>query len=155
MYHGFSKSHSDDGRAIRASDAGCTARRIGWVDRAGRVHVSDRHAVGNNPPYLDTRQDVELVAGYENDTHTVVTFSRAWDTCDTEQDLALGRDTVRVIWAFSEDTDPLDSASAHLLYHSPAHRGGRGRTCQARLVMMWRLATRFILLWGTQPCGWV
>ena len=98
---------------------------LAWVDRAGRVHVSDRHAVGNNPPYLDTRQDVELVAGYENDTHTVVTFSRAWDTCDPEQDLALGRDTVRLIWAFSEDTDPLDSASAHLLYHSPAHRGGR------------------------------
>lgn len=52
---------------------------LAWVDTGGGVHVTDRHAVGNNVPYLDTRsQDYKLISGYENDTHTVVTFSRVW-----------------------------------------------------------------------------
>ena len=93
-----------------------------WVDTGGHVHVTDRHAVGNNVPYLDTRQDYKVISGYENDTHTVVTFSRAWDTCD-DQDLALGHDTARLIWAYSEE-DPADGGS-HLLYHSLTQRGQR------------------------------
>ena len=33
---------------------------LAWV---GHVHVTDRHAVGNNVPYLDTRQDYHLLRG--------------------------------------------------------------------------------------------
>ena len=93
---------------------------LSWVDTSGVVHLTDRHAVGNNVPYLDTVQDYSLHWGYENDTHTVVQFSRAWDTCDNE-DMPLGHDTVRLIWAYSED-DPHDD---HLLYHSLTQRGSR------------------------------
>ena len=95
---------------------------LAWVDTGGHVHVTDRHAVGNNVPYLDTSQDYHLISGYENDTHTVVTFSRAWDTCD-DQDLALGHDTARLIWAYSEE-DPGEGGSP-LLYHSLTQRGQR------------------------------
>ena len=84
---------------------------LAWVDRAGEVHVTDRHAVGNNVPYLDTKQSYRLERGYENETHTVVQFSRAWDTCD-EQDVRLGSDTVRLIWAYNDD-DPRDSESLY------------------------------------------
>ena len=49
---------------------------LAWVDRAGEVHVTDRHAVGNNVPYLDTKQSYRLERGYENETHTVVQVSR-------------------------------------------------------------------------------
>ena len=94
---------------------------LAWVDRAGEVHLTDRHAVGNNVPYLDTKQSYRLEAGYENETHTVVEFSRAWDTCD-DQDVRLGTDTVRLIWAYNDD-DPRDSS--HLLYHSLTQRGSR------------------------------
>ena len=95
---------------------------LAWVDTGGHVHVTDRHAVGNNVPYLDTSQDYHLISGYENDTHTVVTFTRAWDTCD-DQDLALGHDTARLIWAYSEE-DPGEGGSP-LLYHSLTQRGQR------------------------------
>ena len=94
---------------------------LAWVDRAGEVHVTDRHAVGNNVPYLDTKQSYRLERGYENETHTVVQVSRDWNTCD-EQDVVLGTDTVRLIWAYNDD-DPLDSS--HLLYHSLTQRGSR------------------------------
>ena len=77
---------------------------LAWVDTGGHVHMKDRYSVGNNVPYLDTGQDYHLISGYEKDTNTVtvVTFSRAWDTCD-DQDLALGHDTARHIWAYSEE----------------------------------------------------
>ena len=94
---------------------------LAWVDRAGEVHLTDRHAVGNNVPYLDTKQSYRLERGYENETHTVVEFFRSWDTCD-EQDVKLGTDTVRLIWAYN-DEDPRDSS--HLLYHSLTQRGSR------------------------------
>ena len=70
-------------------------------------------------------QDCHLISGYKNDTHTVVTFSRAWDTCD-DQDLGLGHDTARLIWAYSEE-DPGEGGSQphperpeeHLLVRAP------------------------------------
>jgi len=92
-----------------------------WLDNRGVVHLTDRHAVGNNVPYMDTSQDVRLDWGYENDTHTVVQFYRLWDTCDDE-DIKLGTDTVRLIWAY-HDEDPLDNS--HLLYHTLTSRGAR------------------------------
>ena len=95
---------------------------LAWVDQRGEVHLTDRHAVGNNVPYLDTKQSYRLEGGYENDTHTVVEFYRDWDTCD-DQDVRLGTDTVRLIWAYNEE-DPLTQSSP-LLYHSLTQRGSR------------------------------
>ena len=92
---------------------------LGWVTD-GRVTLQDRHGEGNNVPELDASQDVSLDWGRENDTHTVLQFHRAWDTCDPE-DLALGSDTVRLIWTYSQD-DPVDG---RLLYHGLTHRGAR------------------------------
>ena len=45
-------------------------------------YIQDRHALGHRLPTIDASQDYTLLGGYENDTHTVVRFSRAWDTCD-------------------------------------------------------------------------
>ena len=54
----------------------------------------DMYAVGNDAPMLDKSQDVQLVDGYENATHTVFTFRRPLRSCDTEHDLDLGVSTV-------------------------------------------------------------
>ena len=53
----------------------------------------DMYAVGNDVPMLDKRQDVELLDGHENATHTVFTFRRPLRSCDTEHDLDLGVST--------------------------------------------------------------
>ena len=94
---------------------------LAWVGDDGIVHLSDRHAVGNHAPYLDQSQDLQLEAGYQNNTHTVIEFSRLWRTCDAE-DMELGEDTVRLIWAYS-DRDPGDTE--HLPYHTLLRRGVR------------------------------
>jgi len=94
---------------------------LGWVGDNGEVHLSDRHAVGNHAPYLDRSQDLKIERGYQNDTHTVIEFSRPWKTCDTD-DMELGTDTVRIIWAYGPQ-DPLDTV--HLPYHSVLRRGTR------------------------------
>lgn len=33
-------------------------------------------------PQMDSSQDYSLLLGYENKTHTVLRFSRRYDTCD-------------------------------------------------------------------------
>ncbi|XP_037072924.1 DBH-like monooxygenase protein 1 [Pollicipes pollicipes] len=76
---------------------------MGWVD--GTAHAQDMHAVGNSAPLLDDSDDVELLEGSENSTHTVFTFRRPLRSCDTEHDLSLGMDTTRLIWALHE-SDP-------------------------------------------------
>ena len=94
---------------------------LAWVGADGVVHLTDRKAVGNHAPYLDRSQDLRLEGGSQNETHTVVQFSRLWRTCDSE-DLELGADTVRLIWAYS-DQDPADY---HVLpYHSVLRRGSK------------------------------
>ncbi|KAK8380027.1 hypothetical protein O3P69_016584 [Scylla paramamosain] len=87
---------------------------LGWVDTSGEVFLHDRHAEGNSAPMLDQSQDVKLLGGYQNDTHTVLRFSRPWDTCDGEQDYVLSDDTVRVIWSYS-NRDPTSETNLH--YH--------------------------------------
>ena len=52
------------------------------------------HAIGNGAPLLDERNDVELLNGHENGTHTVFTFRRPLRSCDTKHDLELGVSTV-------------------------------------------------------------
>lgn len=91
---------------------------LGWVDASGFVHFHDRFALGNSQPYIDETQDYELLGGYQNDSHTVLRFSRPWISCDDQQDMQLTSDTLRVIWAFNNE-DPADENS--LPYHS--HRG--------------------------------
>ncbi|GBM58841.1 DBH-like monooxygenase protein 1 [Araneus ventricosus] len=93
---------------------------IGWV-KNGKVYLQDRHAYKNAMPVLDDQQDWQLLHGYENDTHTVLQFSRKFDTCD-EQDLAITNDTMRVIYAY-HDADYLSDEM--FLYHGKDRRGSR------------------------------
>lgn len=44
---------------------------------------------GHAAPMKDQQQNYELLTGFQNDTHTVIRFSRAWDTCDSQDDLVL------------------------------------------------------------------
>jgi len=101
---------------------------LAWVSGDGKVHLSDRNGIGNHAPSLDTQQDLVLDLGYENDTHTVIQFSRPWQTCDSREDMQLGPDTVKLIWAYS-DEDPDEAVyhnhHRHLPYHSVLRRGSR------------------------------
>lgn len=42
------------------------------------------YAVNNGVPMLDEQNDIELIAGLENGTHTYVLFSRRLITCDNK-----------------------------------------------------------------------
>ena len=48
------------------------------------IHVSfqDRHALGEYELIIDESQDVTLLAANQNDTHTILRFSRPYVTCD-------------------------------------------------------------------------
>jgi len=62
---------------------------IGWVQH-GRTIFQDRHVSrGHVEPIVDASQDWELLQGMENDTHTVLRFRRAYDTCDRDQDIRI------------------------------------------------------------------
>ena len=63
------------------------------------VEQQDRHGYYNRCPVVDAVSDYVLLGSYRKDTYTVVRLSREWDTCDGVGDLALGADTVRVIWS--------------------------------------------------------
>ncbi|XP_059472365.1 MOXD1 homolog 2-like [Neocloeon triangulifer] len=95
---------------------------IGWVQH-GRTIFQDRHvSKGHVEPIVDASQDWELLRGMENDTHTVLTFRRAYDTCDRDQDIRITNDTMRMVWAYhSEDPVP----GLPLAYHGPGQRGAR------------------------------
>ncbi|XP_050703630.1 MOXD1 homolog 1-like [Eriocheir sinensis] len=72
-----------------------------------RVEIQDRYAHGETTPVVDHSQDMVVEGGYQNDTHTVIRFSRPWNTCDKSQDMKLSGDTMKIIWAFGEE-DPVD-----------------------------------------------
>ncbi|XP_017886993.2 MOXD1 homolog 2-like, partial [Ceratina calcarata] len=56
---------------------------IGWVDNNGQLHLQDRHVKkSSKDPQMDSSQDYTLLLGFENKTHTVLRFSRQYDTCD-------------------------------------------------------------------------
>lgn len=46
----------------------------------------DSHGIEemNAAPVTDTSQDVRVLGGSQNETHTTVTFSRNWQTCDPQ-----------------------------------------------------------------------
>jgi hypothetical protein len=56
-----------------------------------RICVQDAHAQDTNgAPIADPEQDCTLVGGRQNESHTVVRFRRALDTCDVNHDYVLG-----------------------------------------------------------------
>lgn len=73
----------------------------GVVTSQGKPYFADFHAVGNQQPDLDRRQDWKFLSGSENGTHTMLSFSRALDTCDP-QDYPITADKISLIWAFGE-----------------------------------------------------
>ncbi|XP_068222671.1 MOXD1 homolog 1-like [Palaemon carinicauda] len=92
---------------------------IGGVDDAtNEVYLTDRYATGNTVPQVDASQDVKLLGGYQNTTHTSLRFSRKWNTCDDKEDLELSKeDTVRLIWAYGA-ADPKNKDPMAISYHS-------------------------------------
>ncbi|KFM72379.1 DBH-like monooxygenase protein 1-like protein, partial [Stegodyphus mimosarum] len=93
---------------------------FGWV-KNGKAFLQDRYAHKNGLPILDDQQDWELLNGYENRTHTILQFSRKFDTCD-QQDLPVTNDTARVIYAY-HDEDPLSDEM--FSYHGKDKRGSK------------------------------
>nr|XP_046908595.1 DBH-like monooxygenase protein 1 homolog isoform X1 [Dermatophagoides farinae] len=97
---------------------------IGWIDQRGHVHLQDRFAEdADEMPVIDDKQDWQLESGYENDTHTCITFSRPFLTCDYDGDLPITNDVTKLIWAYNDD-DPV-GYSAILSKHSHHQRGHR------------------------------
>ncbi|KAA0192044.1 hypothetical protein HAZT_HAZT001912 [Hyalella azteca] len=92
---------------------------LGWVTEDGNVTLTDRYAKGDGSPLLDASQDVTLMSGRRNATHTTMRFSRPWVTCDDLHDLPITADTVRVIYAFDDEIP--DASAPNLPYHD--HRG--------------------------------
>ncbi|XP_076621804.1 MOXD1 homolog 1-like [Colletes latitarsis] len=80
---------------------------LAWVDdHTHTAYLLDSHGIGEPDATLvtDTSQDVKVLGGSQNETHTSVVFSRNWQTCDP-QDHRLTGDTIRVLWALHQ-TDP-------------------------------------------------
>ena len=69
-------------------------------DLTGEPILLDMKALANTKPVRDSSQDIKLLAGYQNETHTVIKFSRPWSTCDPD-DAELSGDTTRLIWSYS------------------------------------------------------
>ncbi|XP_043278026.1 MOXD1 homolog 2 [Venturia canescens] len=83
---------------------------IGWVDNNSQAHLQDRHVKGmSRDPQMDSSQDYHLLIGYENKTHTVLRFSREYDTCDP-RDLKITNDTMQVVWQYHAE-EPVSVAA--------------------------------------------
>ncbi|TRY57127.1 hypothetical protein DNTS_024001 [Danionella cerebrum] len=78
----------------------------------GSPYLLDYHTDSNRKVYTDPVQSYQLLYGRENDTHTVLGFSRSLQTCD-DNDSLITESTVRVIWAFHEE----DVESSGPVYH--------------------------------------
>ncbi|KAL2713654.1 MOXD1 1 [Vespula squamosa] len=91
------------------------------ISRFLYVLFKDSHGIeeSNAAPVTDTSQDVHVLEGFQNETHTSVTFIRNWQTCDP-QDHRLTGDTVRVLWALHQSDPELNTA----IWHGDK-RGGR------------------------------
>ncbi|CAK9833626.1 MOXD1 homolog 1 [Anthophora retusa] len=85
---------------------------LAWVDdHTGTVNLLDSHGIEDPEAALvtDTSQDVKVLGGSQNETHTSVIFSRNWQTCDP-QDHRLTGDTIRVLWALHPSDPELNTA---------------------------------------------
>ncbi|XP_072748696.1 MOXD1 homolog 1-like [Anoplolepis gracilipes] len=87
---------------------------LAWVDdHTGVVNLLDSHGIEMKAaPVVDTSQDVRIIGGSQNETHTTVIFARKWQTCDP-QDRQLTEDTVRVLWALHPTDPELNTAIWH------------------------------------------
>lgn len=47
-------------------------------------------------PEKDVSQDYELLASFQNISHTSIVFRRAWDTCDARDDVLFGVRKTRI-----------------------------------------------------------
>ncbi|XP_073672824.1 DBH-like monooxygenase protein 1 homolog [Garra rufa] len=65
----------------------------------GSPYLLDYYTDSNRKVHKDPLQSYQLLYGRENDTHTVLAFSRNLQTCD-DNDKVITGSTVRVIWAF-------------------------------------------------------
>ncbi|KAK7083414.1 DBH-like monooxygenase protein 1, partial [Halocaridina rubra] len=90
-----------------------------WV-KNGHLFLQDRHGIGDTRPPLDDHADWRPLYARENDTHTIVVVARDINTCDP-QDFLLTNETVRLIYAWSEE-DPADGSEPN--YHGQK-RGNR------------------------------
>uniref|UniRef100_A0A8C1V1Q5 Monooxygenase, DBH-like 1 n=1 Tax=Cyprinus carpio TaxID=7962 RepID=A0A8C1V1Q5_CYPCA len=66
---------------------------------SGSPYLLDYYTDSNRKVHKDALQSYQLLYGRENDTHTVLAFSRNLQTCD-DNDKVITGSTVRVIWAF-------------------------------------------------------
>lgn len=74
---------------------------IGGVNGDGTPYFGDYHALGEQRPVLDGKQDWVLKGAGETETHTFLSFSRGFESCDGE-DIGIGDDSLYILWAFGE-----------------------------------------------------
>jgi len=99
---------------------------LGWVKNDGNIVLYDMHGEGNYAPILDDHQDAEVVGGREENGWTVVRFRRKLQTCDN-QDMGIGEDTLKVIWAYGS-TDPVEGQRITGASYHGSNRGVRSVT---------------------------
>ncbi|KAH8364445.1 hypothetical protein KR084_007046 [Drosophila pseudotakahashii] len=96
---GFSK----DGRMGKADMV------LLWVDdTTEQANVLDCHGAqdpSGGPSLQDDTQNYDVIDGYQNATHTSLTFKRKIETCDPF-DIPFSADTFKVLWSIG-DADPL------------------------------------------------
>ncbi|XP_027032512.1 DBH-like monooxygenase protein 1 homolog isoform X1 [Tachysurus fulvidraco] len=78
----------------------------------GKPYLNDYFADSERKVHKDQVQNYKLLYARENDTHTVLAFSRKLQTCDPD-DREITGSTMRVIWAFHEE----DVGPSGPLYH--------------------------------------
>uniref|UniRef100_A0A671P4Q2 DBH-like monooxygenase protein 1 homolog n=1 Tax=Sinocyclocheilus anshuiensis TaxID=1608454 RepID=A0A671P4Q2_9TELE len=78
----------------------------------GSPYLLDYYTDSNRKVHKDALQSYQLLYGRENDTHTVLAFSRNLQTCD-DNDKVITGSTVRVIWAFHAEDVGLSGPVYH------------------------------------------
>uniref|UniRef100_A0A8C6V7K9 Monooxygenase DBH like 1 n=1 Tax=Naja naja TaxID=35670 RepID=A0A8C6V7K9_NAJNA len=73
---------------------------VGGLDR-GKPYLQDCFTNADRVLKKDSQQDYHLEYAMENNTHTILAFSRLLHTCDPN-DKSLTESTVRVIWAYHD-----------------------------------------------------
>jgi len=73
-------------------------------------------------PQIDEREDWYLIDSQQNSTHTSLQFTRPLITCDDMNDRDITRDTIRIIYAFS-DSDP--KSISDIPMHKSKERGSK------------------------------
>ncbi|XP_071519152.1 DBH-like monooxygenase protein 1 homolog [Panulirus ornatus] len=93
---------------------------IGYVDYSGEPHVMDYWSVKNGPPIPDKSQDWKLLAGRQNDTHTMIRVRRPI-TPNTDDDNDVFDWPTWILWAWH----PHDPGDDHKPKYHKNNRGAR------------------------------